>query len=498
LATAIEQAGEAVIITNPDGMIQYVNPATERITGFEASEIIGNTPRMFKSGEHDGAFYKQLWDTITAGTVWSGRIINKKKDGTPQHEDTTISPVRDASGKIINFVAVKRDVTENLELSRQLHQAQKMEAIGTLAGGVAHDFNNILQVALGYSELILGDEDMPQHYRNDLQKIHDSSRRGADLVQRLLTFSRKTEIKPQPLNLNRRINEMVKMLDRTIPKMIDIQLVLAKDLSTINADPTEMDQVLMNLAVNARDAMPDGGNLTIRTEKVFLDEEYARRHLGARPGEYVLLSVSDTGHGMDKKTLDRIFEPFYTTKEAGEGTGLGLAMAYGIVTQHGGQIRCYSEPGYGTIFKIYLPALVDEREQLETGTWEALPRGGTETILLVDDEEFVRDLGRKILEQSGYTVLTATNGTDGLNLYKKERRKISLIILDLIMPEMGGKQCLEELLKIDPKARVFIASGFAANGQSKEALETGARGFVGKPYNIRGMLQVVREVLDSE
>ena len=498
LAIAIEQSAEAVIITDAEAVIQYVNPATEQITGFKRSEMIGNNPRIFKSGEHDRAFYEQLWNTIRAGNVWSGRIINKKKDGTLYHEDATISPVRDASGKILNFVAVKRDITEQLQLSRQLLQAQKMEAVGTLAGGIAHDFNNLLQVVLGYSELVLTDEDLSDQVRNDLGKVLMAGRNGADLVQRLLTFSRKTEPKLLDLDLNQRVRQIRKFLERTIPKMIDIEMILAENLAGIHADPSQLDQVLMNLAVNARDAMPEGGHLTIETENVSLGEEYVRTHLGAKPGEYVLLSMSDTGHGMDKETLQHIFEPFYTTKEVGKGTGLGLAMVYGIVTQHGGQIRCYSEPGHGTTFKIYLPALVAEREQLDSATREAMPRGGAETILLVDDEEFVRDLGKRILERSGYTVLTSFNGKEALDLYKRERGQISLVILDLIMPEMGGKQCLEELLKIDPKARILIASGFAANRRTKEATETGARGFVGKPYNIKEMLQSVREALDSE
>ncbi len=269
-------------------------------------------------------------------------------------------------------------------------------------------------------------------------------------------------------------------------------------VSPVNADPSQLDQVLMNLAVNARDAMPEGGRLTIETVNVFLDEEFTRTHLGAKPGEYVLLNISDTGYGMDKETLQHIFEPFFTTKEAGKGTGLGLAMVYGIVKQHGGYITCYSEPGKGTTFRIYLPVVEMEIDQdvAITGT---MPAFGTETILLVDDEEFIRDLGKQILKRSGYTVLTATDGKEALELYKREKEKISLVILDLIMPEMGGKQCLEELLRIDPKARVsFIASGFGASGQTKEAIETGAKGFVSKPYKMKGVLQAVREALDSE
>jgi len=339
--------------------------------------------------------------------------------------------------------------------------------------------------------------DLPDQFRDDLGKVLLAGRSGADLVQRLLTFSRKTETKPLDLNLNQRIRQTQKFLQRTIPKMIDIELVLADDLADTHADPTQVDQVLMNLAVNARDAMPEGGKLVIETANVLLHEDYTRSHVEAKPGPYVLLRISDTGSGMDKETLEHIFEPFYTTKGSGAGTGLGLAMVFGIVKQHRGFINCCSEVGHGTTFKIYLPAVIAET-QYDLPVVTAMPQGGTETILLVDDEDFVRNLGKRILERSGYTVLTAANGKKALKLYRRERKKISLVILDIIMPEMGGKQCLEKLLKIDAKARVLIASGFAANGQTSEALERGARGFVGKPYNMKEMLQSVREVLDSE
>ncbi|MEW6111230.1 MAG: PAS domain S-box protein [Thermodesulfobacteriota bacterium] len=497
LFTAIEQAAEGMVITDRQGTIQYVNPALERITGYTQDEIIGENPRLFKSGEHDAAFYKQMWETITSGEIWSGRIVNRRKDGTLYHEEATISPVRDAFGKITNFVAVKRDITEHMELSRQLLQAQKMEAIGTLAGGIAHDFNNLLQVILGYSELILSDEQLPSAYKDDLERINQAGRNGADLVQRMLTFSRKTEIKPKPLNLNHRISQVEKLLSRTIPKMIDIEMVLAEDLEVINADPIQMEQVIMNLAVNARDAMPEGGKLVIHTANVRLDEVYARTHLGARPGPYVLLSVSDTGIGMDKETLDHVFEPFFTTKGVGEGTGLGLATVYGIVKQHGGYIMCYSEPDKGTTFKLYFPALVAETTA-EVKVPRLMPRGGSETVLLVDDEELVRDLGTRILRRAGYTVLTATNGIEALELYVSQPGIISLVILDLIMPEMGGKQCLEELLKIDPWAKVLVASGYAQSGPARAATQAGAKGFVGKPYDITELLKTVRDVLDAQ
>jgi len=396
----------------------------------------------------------------------------------------------------IDITERNRAEVEKENLSSQLLQAQKMEAVGTLAGGVAHDFNNLLQVVLGYSELILDDGQFPSQYKEDLARINQAARNGADLVQRLLTFSRKTEVKPRPLNLNRRIEQLQKMLSRTIPRMIEIELILASDLAAINADPTQMEQVLMNLAVNARDAMPEGGKLTIQTENVTLDEHYSRSHLDTKPGRYVMLSVADTGRGMDKETVQHIFEPFFSTKGPGEGTGLGLAMVYGIVKQHGGHIMCYSEPSQGTIFRMYFPALVSEETPLET-TCRVMPKGGSETILIVDDEELVRDLGARILTKAGYKVIGASNGKEALKMYQENRDEISLILLDLIMPEMGGKQCLEELLSINPQVKVLIASGYSADGSTKESTEIGARGFVAKPYDVRQLLETVRNVLDS-
>jgi CheY-like chemotaxis protein len=290
---------------------------------------------------------------------------------------------------------------------------------------------------------------------------------------------------------------MRKMLERTIPKMIDIQLIVDRDIGTINADTTQMDQVLMNLAVNARDAMPEGGKLLIETADIVLDEEYAGTHLDAKPGRYVLLMVTDTGSGMDKDTLEHIFEPFYTTKGVGEGTGLGLAMVHGIVQQHGGHIICYSEPGKGTTFRIYFPALASA-EKREKNAVGRMPSGGSETILLVDDDEFIRDLASRILTRVGYKILTASTGKEALEVYRARGHEVDMVLLDLIMPEMGGKQCLEGLLKLNPAVKVVIASGFSANVSTKEMLASQAKGFVNKPYDIRQLLGVVRSTLDEE
>jgi len=497
LATAVEQAVDGIVITDIEGTIQYVNPAYETITGYSRDEAIGLKPTLLRGEDEELATQQGIIETLSHRERWSGHLVKKRKDGETYEEDVTVAPVLDPQGKTVNFVIIKRDVTKEASLQKQLLQAQKMEAIGTLAGGVAHDFNNILQVALGYSELLLSDEQLSTRSRSDLQKVYDSAKRGADLVQRLLTFSRKAEIKPQPLNLNRRITDLRKMLERTIPKMVQIELVLDKGIFNINADPTQLDQVLMNLAVNARDAMPDGGRLIIKTTNIVLDEEYARTHLEASPGQYVLLTVSDNGSGMDKETLEHVFEPFYTTKGQGEGTGLGLATVHGIMKQHGGHIRCYSELGHGTVFRIYFPALMSD-EELEQVTVGEMPPGGSETILLVEDEELIRGLGSRILTKAGYNVITASNGKEALEVYQMKSEQIDLVVLDLIMPEMGGKKCLEALSKFDSSVMVVIASGYSANAMSKESLVSAAKGFVDKPYNIRQMLAVVRDVLDAE
>ena len=497
MATAVEQAAETIEITDANGTIAYVNPAFERTTGYSREEAVGKNPRILKSGQHEDEFYRQMWETIVNGGVWTGRIVNRKKDGTFFEEEATISPIKDDRGNIVSFVAVKRDVTKEVSLQAQLLQAQKMEAIGTLAGGIAHDFNNLLQVTLGYSELLLADRDEGDPAYADLFKIFQAARSGSELVRRLLTFSRKVEPQPIPLNLNNLLRHVEKLLRRTIPRMIDIELNLSEDIAEINADPTQMQQVLMNLAVNARDAMPDGGKLTIETSSVSLDDDYCDFHVGVKPGQWVLLSVSDTGHGMDKATLDHIFEPFYTTKELGRGTGLGLAMVYGIVNQHHGHITCYSEIGHGTTFKVYLPA-VRGPEEPEPDQTAIMPAFGSETILIVDDEEFVRDLGARILTKAGYTVLQATDGVEALEVYELERSRISLVLLDLIMPGKGGRECLKDLLKIDPQARVLVASGYSADASVRDCLALGAKGFVSKPFRIKELLRLVRSALDDK
>jgi len=498
LATAVEQAAESVIISDRKGTIHYVNPAFERLSGFSSEDIVGKNFRILKSESHDETFYREMWQTISSGTAWSGRISNRMKDGSLRQFETTISPLRDKNGAIVNFVSVNRDVTQEVALESQLFQAQKMEAVGTLAGGIAHDFNNLLQVIQGYTEVLQSEVGGSKSGLEALQKIHRSAKRGAELTRQLLTFSRKVQSERRPLDLNREVEQVKTLLERTIPKMIEIELFLSESPAVVSADPIQVEQAIMNLAVNAKDAMPEGGKIIIETERVKLDEQFCKTHLGARPGEYVLLSISDTGHGMDREILEHVFEPFYTTKGVGKGTGLGLAMVYGIVKNHEGYILCYSEISTGTTFKIYLPAMEQSGQRQKADDMEDLFENGDETILLVDDEEYIRELGVELLTDAGYNVLTATDGEEGLGLYRREQKKIDLIILDLVIPGMGGKKCYEEILKINPKAKILIVSGYSANGPGKVALEAGAKGFVGKPFDVSHLLEKIREILDED
>jgi two-component system, cell cycle sensor histidine kinase and response regulator CckA len=491
-----EESRDAVCITTRDGVVEDANQAFLDLFGFTREEAHGMNILDVYLDEADRRRYQQ--DIERDGSVKDYPVKRRKKDGTEIDCVLTATARRDNDGTVIGYQSLIRDVTDWNRLQRQLLQAQKMEALGTLAGGIAHDFNNLLQVTMGYSEVLLSRKHKTDPEYGRLQQILQAGRSGAELVQRLLTLSRKTESKQRPIDLNHQIKQARKLLDRTIPKMIKIEVHLADLLTTVNADPTQVEQIIMNLVVNARDAMPEGGKLTLSTENVTLDEDYCRIHPGAKVGDYVLLAISDTGSGMDKEILDHIFEPFFTTKGLGQGTGLGLAVVYGIVEQHGGHVTCESQPGFGTSFKVYLPSIEEQENVPEEWVEEPkLPRG-TETILLVDDEDVVRDFGELILREAGYEVLAARNGKEAVEIYRTERDRVALVILDLIMPEMGGKQCMTELLKIHPNARVLVASGYASAGTARDAIQLGARGFVNKPYDVSQMLKKVRMILDTQ
>ena len=497
LSAALEQAGEAVMITDTQGTIQYVNPAFERITGYSQVDAVGQNPRMLKSGEQDAAFYRDLWTTISSGEVWHGRLVNKRKDGTRYTVDTTITPVRDEGGRVVNHISLQRDVTHDLQLEEQYRQAQKMEAVGRLTAGIAHDFNNLLTAINGFAELIhfqLGPAD-PAHEM--AAKIAESGKRAAGLVRQLLAFSRKQVINPQVLDLNTVVTEMDKMLRRIIGEDVQLAANLAPDLWEVKVDPGQIQQVIVNLAVNARDAMPDGGKLTIETANVVMDGNYVADHLGAEPGEYVLLAVSDTGMGMSQEVQAHVFEPFFTTKGLGKGTGLGLATVYGIVKQSQGNIWFYSEQGVGTTFKIYLPRTGEEAQPfIETEAAGEGPSGG-ETILLVEDDERVRELARLTLEHQGYVVLEASDGQEALRLANEHGGPIHLLLTDVVMPGMSGQTLSQRLALTQGNLKTLFVSGYPDEAVAHHGVLEPGVAFLQKPFGPMALARKVRAVLDS-
>jgi two-component system cell cycle sensor histidine kinase/response regulator CckA len=496
LATAIDQAAESIVITDTAGAIQYVNPAFERITGYSQAEAIGQNPRLLKSGKQNAAFYEHLWATIAAGQVWQGRLVNRKKDGSFFTEEATISPVRDESGAIVNYVAVKRDVTRELQLEEQYRQAQKMEAVGRLTAGVAHDFNNILTAINGFSEL-MSLELAPDHpLQASVQKVLGSGQRAAGLVRQLMAFSRKQIVQPEVLDLNAVLANVDKMLRRIIGEDIALQTIPAPGLWLTRADPVQVEQVILNLAVNARDAMPEGGKLTIETANVTLDEAYAAGHLGAQPGEYALLAISDTGIGMNEEVKSHLFEPFFTTKELGRGTGLGLATVYGIVKQSGGDVQVYSEAGVGTTFKVYLPRVGPAAPPPAPPPARPEMPAGRETVLLVEDDEGARELARRVLGGLGYTLLEAKDGQEALRLAADYPDTIHLLLTDVVMPGMGGTVLAEQLARSRPDLKTLYMSGYTDNAIAHHGVLDPGIAFLQKPFGPMELARKVRAVLN--
>jgi len=496
LMTAIEQTPESVVITDTEGRILYVNPVFERVTGYSRAEVIGQNPRLLKSNRQDSAFYRQLWGKISAGEVWRGRFINKKKDGTLFTEDAVIAPVRDEKGAVTNHIAIKRDISHELELEVQYRQTQKIDSIGRLAGGVAHDFNNILAVICGHTDLALAQLSPDAPLRSNLECIQESADHAANLTRQLLAFGRGQVIEPRRINLNELIVNLNKMLRRLIGEDIKLVTQTAPDLGQIKADPGQIEQVLLNLVVNARDAMPDGGTLTIRTDNVTLDEDYARSHL-ISPGDYVMVSVSDTGVGMTDEVKQHIFEPFFTTKEQGKGTGLGLATCFGIIQQSNGHIHSDSQVDKGTQFKIYLPRVWGVEDPISSREVPVSLPQGTETILLAEDEPSLRQLMARVLRTQGYTVLEATDGHEALTLAQANGAKIQLLLTDVIMPGLSGKTLAEWLGQVNPAVRVLFISGYINNNAVRDSMSKPGTFFLQKPFNPLDLTKKVREAIEA-
>ncbi len=624
LITAIEQAAEGVLITDPAGRIQYVNPAFTRMSGYSREEVIGGNPRLLKSGQHDWAFYEQLWRTILAGEIWRGEIVNRRKDGGLYAEEMSITPVRNQDGEITHFISIKQDVTkrkqaeealrrsearycelvenavcgiyrvtlpgklldmnpamvkilgydskeellsrdmitdvyrdpvarariieqysqtgrvdgaevewkrkdgsiitvrlsgravshqpgqieevevivedvtERRAVEKQIHQVQKFEAIGQLAGGIAHDFNNVIGAILGWAEIGLEQVPRESPLQTHFQKIREQAQRAAGLTRQLLAFARRQVLEPCNINLNYTIADLLTMLQKVIGSNIELKAVTAPDLGVVRADPAQIEQVLMNLCLNARDAMPDGGKLMIETRNVEVGEEYTRLHSYVRPGPYVQLSVTDTGIGMDAATREHIFEPFFTTKEPGKGTGLGLATVYGVVKQHGGFVHVYSELGRGSMFQVYLPLSgeVPRQEQRKEKPGTASVRGGPETILVAEDHDGLREVARATLEGLGYRVILTCDGEQALRAFQEHRNEVALALLDVVMPKFGGQELYARICALKPDVPVIFTTGYTAEAAALSQLAEKGMAVLLKPYTPAQLGRKIRETLD--
>jgi PAS domain S-box-containing protein len=500
--TLVENIEEGFFECNVEGRFEFFNDSLCRISGYDREELLQMNFLDFTSAETTErmfATFNQIYQTGSPAAVNDYEIVTKR--GETKTIEMSASPILDQKHQPVGFRGVVRDVSDRLEaekerkrLEKQLQQAQKMEAIGNLAGGIAHDFNNILMGMLGNTSLILSNTDRSAPHYEKLKNIERYVQSGASLTKQLLGFARGGKYEVKPINLNEIVRKSVKMFGRT-RKEIDIHMEhLAEDLWTVEADQGQIEQVLLNLYINSWHAMPQGGQLYLQTENLVLDDSYTKPYI-VEPGRYVKMSVSDTGMGMDRATQERIFEPFFTTKEMGRGTGLGLATVYGIVKNHGGFINVYSEVGQGTTFNIYLPA------SSRTITAEQEPDQvlvqGSETVLFIDDEEMILEIAQDMLEQLGYRALLANGGEEGIAVYRKQRGTIDLVILDMVMPGMGGGETFDALQKVNPEVKVLLASGYSLNGEASRILYRGCKGFIQKPFDMQQLSDKVREVLDQ-
>ena len=491
----VENASDAIFIAQ-DGQFKFANAALVNVLGYTRDEIIGRPFANFIHPDDRQMVldrHKKRLQGQDPPRMYEFRVVTRS--GTTRWAELNVVMVEwEGRPATLNFL---RDITQQKKLEQQLLQAQKMEAVGQLAGGIAHDFNNILTAIIGYGNVALMKIPKDDPVRSSIDQILASADRAAGLTRSLLAFSRKQFLSPQPVTVNSIIDRVRNLLHRVIGEDIEFRTVLTAQDTTVLADSGQIEPLLINLATNARDAMPKGGQLTIETGLAQIDDEYIRHHGYGKTGAYVLISISDTGEGMDEPTRQRVFEPFFTTKEVGKGTGLGLAMVYGSVKQHNGYINVYSEPGKGTTFKIYLPVLHAAARPLALSKSDGMPKGGNETILLAEDDQAVRNLTRSVLEDVGYTVIEAADGREAVERLEQQRDRIDLLIADVVMPKKNGEEVLEEARRLKPGIKVLFTSGYPANIiQGKGIIEQGLP-FISKPASLHDLLRKIREVLDQ-
>jgi two-component system cell cycle sensor histidine kinase/response regulator CckA len=492
----VENAHDVIYTHDLEGHFTSLNRAGEQITGYTRAEAAQMSVLQIVSPAYQdqicGMIARQFADE--AKTPCSLEIL--AKDGRKVMLEVSPRLVL-KDGQAVGVQGIARDVTQRRHLEEQLAHAQRMEAIGHLAGGVAHDFNNLLTVVTGYSELVLRRLDAESPVRQEIEQIKKAGERATTLTRQLLAFSRKQMLQPRVLDLNAVLSDVEHLLRRLIGENIQLTMVLGPDLKRVKADPGQMEQIIMNLAVNARDAMPQGGMLTVGTANVVLDDDYANQHVDVKPGQYVMLAVSDTGIGMDDHTRSHIFEPFFTTKVKGKGTGMGLSTVYGIVKQSGGYVWVYSEPNQGSTFKIYLPRIDDPIETQDAANLAEELSAGVETVLLVEDEEAVRSLVCKVLRASGYTVLESLNPADALRIAREHPDPIHLLLTDVVMPQMSGREVANQVIVLRPSTKVLFISGYTDDAIVHHGVLDPKTAFLHKPFSPDALARKVREVLDN-
>ncbi len=490
-----ETSRDVVFLSTLKGGFVEINKAAEELFGYSRSELLEMDIFDLYADKKIREIGLQLLNEI--GFIQDLEVVYKSKDGILINCLITATLRKDKDGNIIGYQGIIRDITDKKKLEKQIMATQKMEAIGSLAGGIAHNFNNILVGIMGYSEYLSSKkgEDDPDY--KALKTIHEATIRASELTRQLLNIARREEYRRQEVSLNDIIRRALSLVAGTFDKSIEIETHLSGDLSIIEGDMGQLEQCVLNLCINARDAMPEGGRLIVETFNQRLDENFIKTHVGVLVGDYIVLSISDNGRGISPEIKEHIFEPFFTTKEDKGGTGMGLSTVYGIVKNHGGLVTVYSEEGEGSTFKLYLPTVEGAIEAV-TPVVERVGFGGDETILIIDDEPIVKDMLGDYLKDKGYQVFFAENGQEGIEIFSQSKDEIDLVVLDLIMPKLGGKEAFFRLKEIDPDVKVLFTSGYSENGQAYEILELSAEGFMQKPFPLREFAEKIREILDRK